>query len=112
MFGSAYATLPHPPTPKGIHLNYTLHPNQAESFENPLFWDASVVCYAYTQGEVDFKVTVLKHAGKVNGRKMHSGESAIFTASNGARFEFEADGQAKISVTNLDGVDLEAKCEV
>lgn len=101
------------PTPTGIHLNYTLHPNQAEEFQNPLYWDAEVVCYLYSDdAELKFEVTLLKNNGKVNGTGVHSGETLNFDSPNGSRFKIEADGQAKMRVINQGLHDMSAKCDV
>lgn len=107
-----FAAPAHPPIPKGLHFDYTFSPNQTLEFENPLFWEAGAVCYGYTKGQINLKVVVLHGSGKINGHKLHRGDSMILSGQNGARFELEADGQSKASIVNLDNQPVEAKCEI
>jgi len=96
-----------------IDQNYQFPPNEKQSISNPLFWKVTISCKVATPDSEDkLYAKVIKKSGKINGQKLKKGETLTLPVKNGDKFTIEADGSAKVEITNLGHSLLKAKCSV
>jgi len=96
-----------------IDQSYQFPPNVKQSISNPVFWKVTLSCKVSTPDSEDkLYAKVTKKSGKINGQKLKVGETLTLPVKNGDTFTIEADGSAKVEITNLGHSLVKAKCLV
>ncbi|MDI1351424.1 MAG: hypothetical protein PSV35_01435 [bacterium] len=95
----------------GITIEYELPAGEPQLFSNFLFWSVEADCKLFTEDESNLLVIEAKaKSGKINGMPVSKGDMISLLIHGGDVLRLQADGGAKVEITNTGEHLVKASC--